>query len=92
MWKLPVEGGGESQVLDALSHHTMFAVADRGIHFIPSDSHSIQFLNFATSEIELVTGIGDPFGRLGASPDERWILYAQEEQTGADLMLVDNFR
>ena len=31
-------------------------------------------------------------GYPSVSPDEKSILYTQYDQTGADLMLVDNFR
>jgi hypothetical protein len=29
---------------------------------------------------------------LAVSPDERWILYTQENQRISDIMLVENFR
>jgi Tol biopolymer transport system component len=92
LWKVPAASGEESQVLDSLRHHTLFAVADRGIYFIPDGAPSIQFLDFITGDIELIASIGKPFSSLGVSPDEKWILYAGREQTGADLMLVEGFR
>lgn len=29
---------------------------------------------------------------MGESPDGRWILYMQEDQSGSDIMLMENFR
>jgi hypothetical protein len=29
---------------------------------------------------------------LAVSPDERWVLYTQEDQRSSDIMLVENFR
>jgi hypothetical protein len=29
---------------------------------------------------------------MAVSPDERWVLYTQEDQRSSDIMLVENFR
>ena len=70
----------------------MFAVTDRGIYFIPDGAPSIQFHSFITGEVKLIASIGIPFDYISVSPDGKWILYTKEEQTGADVMLVENFR
>ncbi len=91
VWKVPVAGGEESLVLDSIMHHSMFSVAERGLYFI-QDRRSVRFLRFASGEVKLIASVTRPFDYFSVSPDGRWILYTQREETGADLMLVENFR
>jgi len=97
LWKVPVEGGEETQVLESVCCLN-FAVVDGGIYFIP-DPHgqehsSVQFLSFATSKvltIATLTGLA-AYGS-SVSPDGQWLLYSQySEHQGADLWMVDNFQ
>ena len=61
--------------------------------FIPGDGRSIQFLSFTTGKTRQLAEIVMPAGNgLTVSPDEKWLLYTQDDQTAADLMLVENFR
>jgi hypothetical protein len=97
LWKVPVEGGEERQVLGDLSHWASFAVVDQGVYFIPrfewAAGSSIQFFNFANEKIRPIAATERPVSRgLSVSPDGRWILYSQGDQGGSDLMLVENFR
>jgi hypothetical protein len=96
LWKVPKQGGEESQVLESLSYWSNFAVVPQGIFFIPSDStggRSVQFLSFATGNVVRVATIQKPvYVGLAVSPDGRSILYSQIDQAGSDLMLVENFR
>jgi hypothetical protein len=52
----------------------------------------IQFLSFATAKVKTVAPISYPFEGLSVSPDGRSILFSQYEESGSDLMLVENFR
>ena len=54
---------------------------------------SIRFFDFGTGKTRqiAITERQMSYG-LSVSPDERWILYAQWDQVGSDLMLVENFR
>lgn len=100
IWRVPVEGGAEEPVIESLaSSHTNWDVSAAGIYFVDRSSTtespwSINFLNFADrSVIQLTQLEHQPFlagPALGVSSDGRWILSAQEE-TGSDLMLVENF-
>jgi Tol biopolymer transport system component len=67
-----------------------------GIYFIPrpdSVGHqSIQFFSFATKTVRAISTVERPYNYLSLSPDGRWILYSQIDETGSDLMLVENFR
>lgn len=93
LWKVPVEGGEETQVLEAVYGHN-FAVVNRGIYFIPSQERpAVQFLSFATGKVVTVAQIPrSPAYGLSISPDGRWLLYSQGDDPGSDLMLVENFR
>src|SRR2546426_129280 len=99
LWKVPVSGGEETQVLKSLAGSEDFAVVDTGIYFIPAlpsptSSSSIQFFSFATRKLSPIATIENPapLGGLDVDPDGRWILYTQVEYRGSELMLVENFR
>ena len=57
LWKMPVNGGDESQVLPSV-HQRAFSVVTDGIYFIPEPGgdrkSSIQFLSFATAQVKVV--------------------------------------
>ena len=52
LWKVPVAGGEETQVLPSLANDMAFAVTAEGIYFIPIDT--IQFLRFSDGSITTV--------------------------------------
>jgi Tol biopolymer transport system component len=98
LWKIPIEGGQASKVLEGLSIYINLAIVDSGVYFVPvrnAAGSSIQFLNFATNQVRTVASFEKPLDGLSAglavSPDGRWILYTQVEQAGSELMLVENF-
>lgn len=92
LWKVPVGGGEETQVLESLVYDGNFAVVDSGIYFSPT-LHSIEFFSFATRKISSVATSDKRMAYgLTISPDRRWILYAQIDQSATELMLVENFR
>jgi Tol biopolymer transport system component len=96
LWKMPVSGGEESQVLPSVPGRAFCPVND-GIYFIPAPGPDgkfpIQFLSFATAKVKTVAPMsGPPIDGLSVSPDGRWILYSQIDQVGSDLMLVENFQ
>jgi Tol biopolymer transport system component/DNA-binding winged helix-turn-helix (wHTH) protein len=97
IWKVPVGGGEERQIVKAVSCGGMnFAVGERGVYFNPDDDPpTVQFLNFATNHIEKIADLGEKGTACGfsLSPDGRWLIYALYEPTaGSDLMLVEKFR
>jgi Tol biopolymer transport system component len=95
LWRMPVAGGEETQVLDRVIAWRGFDVTDRGIYFLTrSDAEfSIQFFSLATTKTETIAKVERPtLGGLTVSPDGKTILYCQLDQLGSDLMLVENFR
>jgi Tol biopolymer transport system component len=96
LWRLPLAGGEESEVLPAVAAiGTTYAIGKQGIYFIRPDGQGsgreLAFLDFASSQATALVTIprAVEFG-LALSPDERLILYSQIDQVGSDLMLVEN--
>jgi Tol biopolymer transport system component len=96
LWMLPLDGGTESQVLPSLSTPDAFAVTKKGIYFArrtADNDTSLSFMSFSPRLIRELARIQNPFvSDLSASPDGRSLLYAQADQTGSDLMLVENLK
>lgn len=96
LWKAPINGGEASKVVEDLRSYIDLALVDGGVYFIPKRSagsgSSIQFLSFATNHISTIATFENPLGTgLAVSPDGKWILYSQVEESGSALMLVENF-
>jgi len=97
LWRLPLAGGEESQVLPAVAGPGAYAPGKEGIYFIRpthrGSEEELACLRYSTSQITSVVTIPRKSGfGLALSPDERLILYTQTDQVGSDLMLVENFR
>ena len=95
IWRVPVGGGDETKVVESALGQ-VFTVAEKGIYFVTLNSDGawvFQFHSFATGKVTTLAEIRQPVSwGVSVSPDERYILYTQEDQTGSDLMLVENFR
>ena len=94
VWKIPVAGGAEVKVLDSVH---MWTLGPEGIYFFTSldkQAHSdLRLYEFATGNIKKILTTQREVVLGGAvSPDGRTILYAQHDELGSDLMLVENFR
>jgi Tol biopolymer transport system component len=97
LWKVAVEGGQPTKVLDSLSSHLNLGIVANGIYFVPRKERSIQFLDFATGQIRPVASFEKPLhqgeiGGLAISPDGKWVLSTQFDQVGRELMLVEKFQ
>ena len=96
LFRLPLEGGAESQVLASV-YQRAFTVTGRGIYFIAApDARGIallQFLDLATGKTRPIAALERPlYLGLTVPPDGRTVLYSQYALVGSDLMLVENFR
>jgi len=100
IWKVPVEGGEETMVVNR-GRRSVWALTSQGICFFDLSSSTglaLNFYNFATGKVTLLrefskdTSVDTVDTALTVSPDGHWILYTQLDQSGSNLMLVENFR
>jgi serine/threonine protein kinase/Tol biopolymer transport system component len=104
--KIPIEGG-EGELVLPLPKGTgpsEWTLGERGIYFIDWGARPLAAIKRFSFETREITPLGDiskerrypqffgPGRRLGVSPDEQWLLYVQYDQSGSDIMLVENFR
>jgi len=99
LWRAPLTGGDEAQVLENLSYGYNYVVTSQGVYFIRASpgnvwprSSPLEFLDLSSGRVTpLLRTVREDLG-LTISPDGRWLLYAQSEVFGSDLILVENFR
>ena len=101
IWRIPVEGGVETPVVD---HHgagfwRSWAVTQEGIYFVTAEMPArpvVEFFSFAAGDVSQVAIIDRPVHPrvwgFSVSPDRRWILYTQIDQSSSDIMLMEKFR
>jgi Tol biopolymer transport system component len=97
VWRMPVEGGEETKVLDSVHCSAGWTVWQQGIYFFTQveegSRNKICYYEFATGTTrEVLTVERQVDNHIAVSPDGRTILYTQIDQSGSDLMLVENFR
>ena len=96
IWRVPTSGSTESQVIDSIHPEGGWVVVAEGIYFISKPNEKgvphIRFKDLATRAVRTIAPIkGKPYWGLTVSPDRRTFLYAQSDESGSDLMLVENF-
>jgi Tol biopolymer transport system component len=94
LWRMSIQGGEKSLVLDGVQSGFRFTVTKEGIYFdselgFRSDD-GIHFFDFVSGVVTPTTVYAS--GRPSISPDGLWILYAKQEEIESDIMLVENFR
>ena len=94
--KIPLTGAFQEAPVSevpAIADNTLWYVAPGGIYFVPADApRSVHYFDFSTKKIRKIFEIPKDFSdTLSVSPDGRWLLYAQQDQENADIMLVENF-
>jgi len=101
IWQTPVTGGAEMLLLDhnKAGYWRFWAVAEKGIYFATANEPArpvIEFFNFATRKVTTIAVLDKPLSPsdpgLTIAPNGRSLLFAQMDQSGSDLMLVENFR
>jgi Tol biopolymer transport system component len=96
LWKTPVNGGAEAEVVPAL-HRYNFEVTAKALFFGtpwgPNSPPELKSLSFATGKITSLYSLAKRIDvGLALSPDERYMAFAQLDYTGSDLMCADEFR
>lgn len=98
LYEVPVRGGEERSLgVDVLGR--AFQVMPDGIYFITRTDNNaagreLRFYDFRERRSRLIQSLGEirALYGLAVSPDRKSFLYALEQDQGAQLMLVDNFR
>ncbi len=98
VWRMPVGGGEEVKVLDSVGPVASWTMIPEGIYYLTYTDdrafHDLCFYEFATRRTRKIQALGEVHWMYGltASPDGRTVLYSQLDESGSDLMLVENFR
>ena len=95
IWSIAVNGGAETRVLGPIRSRAGWAPDQNGMYFIDRTGQIVyyRFATGGTSPIVAMGGVSYPYNpALALSPDGRWLLYAQIDRYGADMMLAENFR
>ena len=100
IWSMPVGGGEERQVTDALhkGYWGHFAVTDTGLYLLNSEAApkpTLMFYNFQTRLLTPVLQLEDSFPsavNLAASRDGRTLWSAQQAARHSSLTMAENFQ
>jgi Tol biopolymer transport system component len=95
LWRVPVSGGQAAKVIEDLDR--IFVLFQDGLYYSGEHGHlgpqpgELRFFDFATGvSTTLLRNLGG--AGPAVSPDRRTIIYTRIDSTGADLMLVENFK
>jgi Tol biopolymer transport system component len=98
IWRVPADGGEETLVvLDGIpeSDYGHWAEANGGLYFLARNNSraTLKFLNFETRRISAIMPVEKPWdvSALAVSPDGHSIYFDQIDESGSDLMWVENF-
>ena len=97
IWKKPVKGGEEIQVLNQPVLWCDWVLTHNGIYFINKDfrpNGRIEFFDFSTRETTPIFSLEKPasdFGGLAMLPDGRSLFYGQSDQDDSYNVLVRNW-
>ncbi|MEO8594745.1 MAG: protein kinase [Candidatus Solibacter sp.] len=99
LWKVPPEGGQETQVLPdgSMLRPAKFALTASGIYFAAAAdpvSHAVplrllRFEDGKTVDVALLDR--EPFLQFNVSPDDKWLLFTRLDSSLEELILVENF-
>jgi Tol biopolymer transport system component len=101
VWRVPVAGGAESEVVAQPVVWQNWALARRGLYYatvrrqvpLRRQEFTIQYLDFGSGHATPLfrkEGVGS-HRSLAVSPDEKWILFGQDPGWQSELMLMENF-
>ena len=97
IWSVPAHGGPSARVTGPTQHFPVgFAVTSEGIYY-EAPPHSgerryIRFFSFSTgTDRPVVLANHRSHTGMSISPDSRYLLFDQYDESGSDLMLIENF-
>ena len=98
LWRVPIAGGDETETLRLdEAAWGRWGLFEDGICFLyatTNPSPTIHCFDFEMQEVRRLASLpGPPSSQRGfsISPDGEWIVYTQEDASGSDLVLVENF-
>ncbi|MEI9978544.1 MAG: hypothetical protein WDN23_06005 [Edaphobacter sp.] len=94
IWKVPVDGGQEFRVpeLSGIDTSRYIAVVGESLYFVegeatPSHIERYNFLTHRSTSVGVIErSLVDGTPSLTVSPDEHWLLYAQQDESSSDIM------
>jgi hypothetical protein len=102
IWRVPVSGGDESEVVTGVVGWEDWALGQRGLYYarardllpIRRQEFTIQYLDFGSGKATTLFRKEGVVGHLSlaVSPDEKWILFGEFPGWQSELMLMENFR
>jgi hypothetical protein len=100
LWRVRVDGTGEEQVTDRLRPGLWgyWAVSSRGVYFAdresPETGHALFLLPKGGREPVRIAFFDKPLiagdSGFSLSPDDRDLLFTQVDQSGSDILIVEN--
>jgi Tol biopolymer transport system component len=96
IWKMPVNGGQEEQILDQPEGAWWFnwALSPTGLYFLSPtgiEKGRIEFFDFATRKRTPIGDVDSSTHGLALAPDRKSLLYNRNESEDYSIMLVKNF-
>ena len=95
LWRVPRDGGEAVRVLEGIKGGGGYALTDEGVYYLTRAPEAgitdLKFFPFDGGDARLIHSFEQVVNHLAVSPDGRRILYLQQDQTSADLMLVESF-
>jgi Tol biopolymer transport system component len=102
IWRAPVAGGNESEVVAGPVGWEDWALARHGLYYWTAHEQvplrrqvlTIQYLDFGTGRLAPLfkkEGVLNHLS-LAVSPDEKWLLYGEVPGWQSELMMMENFR
>jgi hypothetical protein len=99
LWRVPICGGAEVQIIESIAFWNSFSVQSDGIYYVPRppdwrSAPVVRFYRFSDGQTQVVGSLDDRMFTLSVSPDQRSVVYGRRSDLdrGADLMLIENFR
>jgi hypothetical protein len=96
VWRMPLSGGSEEQILDQPEGHLWFnwALSSAGIYLrspVGIEKGRIEFFDFGTHKRTLIAAVEKLTNGLALAPDGKSLLYGQQDSEDCSIMLVKNF-